>query len=176
MIDDGLTPTQRAFLQSQYSRETFGDLSPAEINALDMADYAARTGRNLGVTAEVAGSVPPGTPRQSPEQTPGMPAPAPQQPQGIDVGSMSMEQYAQLRGQLGVGRGQKEGRGIFDSVGSRSDEFTNAGRVQAGRTAWSTSNVTESPRLERRYVREEQPPTYQSAQERFMTPGNAFQL
>ena len=35
-------------------------------------------------------------------------------PQGGDVASLDMQQYAQLRGQLGMGRSQQEGKGIFD--------------------------------------------------------------
>jgi hypothetical protein len=95
---------------------------------------------------------------------------------GIDFAQLSMEQYAALRGQLGIGVGRKEGKGIFDSVSSRSQAYADATRAPSGRTAYSVANLTEAPKLLGRQERQGDRIDYRSATERFSTPGNSFQI
>jgi hypothetical protein len=95
---------------------------------------------------------------------------------GVDFSQLSMSDYALLRDQLGVGTGRQEGRGVFDSVGSRSQAYTDAARAQAGRTGWANSNVTPAPALTGRQVRQGDERDHRSASARFSTPGNSFQL
>lgn len=165
----------RTMLNTQRLQEETG-LTPAQILALPSDEYARLTGR-LSVSqiaAQAAGIEPPGRPRREPVAAQTAPQPQPPEAQGIDVAALSMEQYAAVRGQLGVGRSHGEGKGIFDSVGSRSDEYTAAVRAQSGRTGWTTSNVVESPRLERRYARPDVQPDTRPAVQRFSTPGNSY--
>lgn len=69
-----------------------------------------------------------------------------------------------------------EGKGLLDSVGgSQSAEFRSAGRKHAGRTGWSTSNVTEPPRIEGRYVRHDNQLDHRSAQARLSNQANMWQ-
>ena len=176
-MSSGLTPTQDAWLRTQQMTETFSGFTAHEIATMPLDEFARLAGRQTisQAATQAFGTEPPGRLRQEPAPAQTVPqAPAPE-PQGIDVTALSMDEYIQLRGQLGVGRSQQEGKGIFDSVGSRSDEYTAAVRGQAGRTGWTTSNVVESPRLERRYARQEQPDTRPAAQ-RFSNPSNAFSL
>ena len=162
-----------AQLQARKIQEDTG-MSLDEILKLDMDAYARLTNRpTVGeLVAQAAEAWPPGRPRQEP-------APAQQPalaPRGIDFAAMDMQTYAQLRSQL-IGRSPKEGHGIFDSVGSGSEEYTNAVRAQSGRTAWNNANVVEPPRLERlRYVRQDDQRDTRSRADRFSTPGNAFNL
>jgi hypothetical protein len=111
MTDDGLTETQRAFLSAQYHREAFTDMSPADINRLDMSKYARLTGRQTPVQAAIqaAENQPPGRPRETPAAPPS-PAPG---PQGTDFASLGMAEYGRVRDQLGIGR-SASARGLFD--------------------------------------------------------------
>jgi hypothetical protein len=68
-----------------------------------------------------------------------------------------------------------EGKGIFDSINSQSEEFRSAGRKHAGRTAWSTSNVVEPPRIEGRYLRHDDQLDHRSARERLSNAANLWQ-
>lgn len=69
-----------------------------------------------------------------------------------------------------------EGKGLLDSVGgSQSAEFRSAGRKHAGRTGWSTSNVTEPPRIEGRYLRHDDQLDHRSAAERLSNAANLWQ-
>lgn len=113
---------------------------------------------------------------QAPQEVSGTPQAPESDPVGIDVSQLTIEQYAALRGQLGIGKSRQEGRGIFDSVGSRSQAYTDAARQQAGRTGWSTSNVVESPRLTNRHMNHDERRDTRTAGERFGTPGNSFQI
>lgn len=162
---------------SAYRLQAGTGLTPAEILALPTDEYARLTHRStIGEIAAMAAE-PPGIPRQepAPAQAPQAAPQAPESgPQGIDISQLSAEQYAQVRGQLGMGRSQKEGRGIFDSVGSASEEYTAAVRAQSGRTGWNTSNVVESPRVNRIFVQPDPVPEHQSARDRFSTPGNVY--
>jgi hypothetical protein len=90
---------------------------------------------------------------------------------GIDVNSP--EFFHAWRSQRVSGG---EGKGIFDSVGSRSEEYRSAARRQAGRTGWVNSNVIEPPRIEGRYLRHDDRLDRRSTAERFSTPGNEFSI
>jgi hypothetical protein len=163
-----------SLLAAQRIAET--GLTAAELLALSHDEYARITGRaTISETVSQASGYQVSPPPAPQEQTP---APvrtrAPLTP-GFDFASMDMEQYAAVRGQLGVGVSRKEGRGIFDSVGSRSDEYTNAVRAQAGRTAMSNANTVEPPRLTDRYVRQDDMRDHRTAAQRFSTPGNSYQ-
>lgn len=82
---------------------------------------------------------------QRPLQAP--PGPA----QGIDVGSMDMEQYGQLRAQLGIGQGSEYGRGLTNAP-SRS--WQEAAAAKSGRSAMVTSGVEEPLKPARVFVNE----------------------
>ena len=171
-MSSGLTPTQDAWLRTQQMTETFSGFTAHEIATMPLDEFARLAGRQtIGQAATQAfDTEPPGRPRQEPapaQSAPQPPAPEPGPP-GMDPNSQ--EYFLAWRAQRQRGG---EGRGIFDSVGSQSDEYTAALRAQAGRTGWTTGNVVGSPRLERRYARQEQPDTRPAVQ-RFSTPGNAF--
>lgn len=93
-------------------------------------------------------------------------------PQGLDVSQLSMEQYAALRGRLGMG--QHEDRGIFGGVASQSQEYANAVRGQTGRTGLSNAHVQQAPRIEGRYLNPDEHRDTRTLSARFTTPGNAF--
>lgn len=107
-MNDGLTPTRRAWLDSQHHREAFEGLSAADINRMDFATYARLAGRTLAVTPEP--TAPPQTvataqhPAHSVEQSP-----------GIDFSQLSMSQYRRVREQLGIGQ-SASARGLFDGI------------------------------------------------------------
>lgn len=163
-----------------YQRLAQTGLSPRELAEMDMDAYARITGRaTLGETAVKALEHDvPGTPRQAPQPTESMPAQEPaSEPTGVDLSNLSMDEYAALRGQLGIGQGQKEGKGIFSSVGSQSPAYRQATAQQSGRTAYANANIESAPRLEGRTVlREDDHRDYRPASARFSTPGNSFQL
>jgi hypothetical protein len=103
--DDGLTPTQRAWLNSHNQREAFSDLSKQEVNNLTYSEWARRTGQpTLGQIASqgtayahagARSSAPTGDP--SPANS-GPPAAPPGPAQGMpDFGSMTPAEYAQWR-------------------------------------------------------------------------------
>lgn len=160
-------------LNTQRLQEETG-LSASEILALPADEYARLTNRPTPTQAALqaldAQYEPPGTPRQEPAQVVAQP-PAPEA-QGIDVAGMDMQQYAALRGQLGMG-GREYGRGIFDGGGTA--EWVQAAQAKAGRHGWQGANVQQSPQLGRAYVQQEQPPAYRSAADRFTFPGSAYQ-
>lgn len=179
MTYDGLTETQRAWLDSQHNREAFADLSAAEINKLSFTEFARRTGRPSFAESAVA-SLDAAYEAQHARQSsasapaPAQSTPAPQQP-GIDIGAMDMDQYAQVRDQLGMGQGSQYGRGIFDSAPSQSQAYTDAARGQAGRTSLSNANVVQPPRIEGRYLDPDEIRDTRTTAQRFATPGNAWQ-
>ncbi|MGH3401878.1 MAG: hypothetical protein ACRDRJ_05050 [Streptosporangiaceae bacterium] len=144
-------------------------LSAAELLALPMSAYGKLTGRQLHLQPE-------------PDDVPANPRPAappivaePVQTPGIDFAGMSLDEYAAMRRELGVGQSHKEGRGIFDSVSSQSAEYRNAARVQAGRTGWSVSNVVESPRINRVFLDQDEHRDTRTAAERLSNPSNMWQ-
>lgn len=57
------------------------------------------------------------------------------EPDGIDISNMTIEQYAALRQQIGLDRAGRD-EGIFGSVSSKSQEFTDAVARHAGGTAY----------------------------------------
>jgi hypothetical protein len=58
--------------------------------------------------------------------------------------------------------------------GGSSADWIAAARAKSGRSAMNEANVQQAPQLEGRYVRQDAPPTYKSAADRFATPGNVF--
>lgn len=150
-------------------------LSVVELLSMDMSEYARVTGRpTVGQLAAQAHDVePPGSPRQ--EMAPQVPQESVGIPRGIDVAALDMDEYAAVRGQLGMGVSHQEGRGIFDSISSRSDEYISAVRAQAGRTAMSTSNVVESPRINRVFLNPDAHRDPRTVAQRLSTPANMWQ-
>jgi hypothetical protein len=106
-----LTPRGEAFLAASRLASDYelGDLSPQEINKLDMASYAKirkRAGLDPIDPFEVAYAPEvPGRPRQE--------APAPDQDPVTEFQNMSMAEYEQLRNRLGIGRSPAD-RGLFE--------------------------------------------------------------
>jgi hypothetical protein len=157
-----------AFLRGQSLREAFHDLTPQQINDMSLSEFAARTGMPTPVQAALQ-AVDHQEPAAAPQSAPQVPEP---RPQAIDVNSLSMEQYAALRGQLGV-EGSEYGGGIFGAHGSWAD----AARAKAGRSAMAGNrNTIEAPRIEGRYLDHDAQRDMRSAGARFSTPGNSFQL
>ena len=148
-------------------------LSAQELNQLPMDEWARLTGRpTIGQLAAQAGDFePPGIPRQpapQPQETTGTP-----EPPGIDVSSLDMAEYAQLRQQLGMGQRRKEGVGLLNQTGTQT--WVEAARSQPGRSGFQGSNVVESPRIPRPVVRPDVPLDARSVAERFSFPGSAWQ-
>lgn len=166
--DDGLTPVQRAFLASREHAGVFSDMDAAQIERLDMATFARMTGREFGF-------VPVRDSMSSPEAVQANAAVPPQQPaekpQGLDP--HSAEYFHAWRANRARGG---EGVGIFDSVDSQSQAYASAARAQASRHALSNINVTPAPRLEGRYVRQDDMRDTRPAARRFGTPGNSNQF
>lgn len=120
-------------------------LSAADILKLDMDKYAKLSQRPTPAQAALeALGYADESPAPAPQQAPaGEPEPVQEQPQSLDPDSP--EYFHAWRANRARGG---EGKGIFDSVGSRSDAYTAAVRQQAGRTAYSQGNVTEAPKLD----------------------------
>jgi hypothetical protein len=153
-------------------REAVEDLSAADINRMSMADYAEIRRRaglpEIDPFATAYAAYEPGSP--APVQQPqNGPQTAPDAPQGIDPDS---DEYFLTWRQNRVSGG--EGKGIFDSVGSRSDAYAAGVRRHAGRGALSSANVVEPPRVEGRYVRHDDMRDTRPAAERFSNQANAF--
>lgn len=90
-----LTPLGAAFLSSRHYADKFGDMSADEIEALSFAEYAARTGREFGVTEPVK---PPGGPVPAPVHPGQDPqAVADAQHPGTDFRAMGMSEYRRVR-------------------------------------------------------------------------------
>ena len=87
-----------------YQRIAETGLSAAELLALPLDEYGRLTGRSLKFQPEPVAE-PPAAP-QSAAQTPES------GPQGVDVASMDMAQYAEFRHAAGIGR-SASARGIF---------------------------------------------------------------
>jgi hypothetical protein len=144
-------------------------LSAADLAALPMDEFARVT--NRPTMGEIAAQAVAPAPQQAGQPAPAQTPDASQQPEGINPNSA--EYFHAWRASRTSGG---EGKGIFDSVSSRSAEYTNAARAQTGRTAYSQGNVIESPRLEGRFVNQDDMRDTRSAAQRFATPGNSFQL
>jgi hypothetical protein len=86
---------------------------------------------------------------------------------------MSLEQYAALRQQAGIGQGNY-GRGALD--GGSTQDWIAAAQKQAGRHGWQNANTVESPRLEGRTVlKQDQQLDTRSAAQRFSNQANMWQ-
>ena len=172
-MHDGLSENQRAFLLAREHTADFEDLSAVEINRMSFEDFARRTGRQTPAEAALeALDAQHEAPASEGQEQPPAPVREPQSaPQGLDLASMTMEQYAALRGQLGVG-GREYGRGALD--GGSTADWVQAAQRKAGRSAWQGGNLTEPPRLEGRFVCQNDMRDTRSAAQRFSTPGNAF--
>lgn len=163
---DRIAPRLEAFLTGRKFMEDTG-LTAADILKLDADEYARLTDRpTVGEIAAQAHGYAPGRPRE--EHVPQQPTPDPA-PQGIDPSSD--EYFHAWRANRTRGG---EGVGVFDSVSSQSDQYRAATRAQSGRTALAGNNVVESPRLEGRFVRQDDTRDARSAAQRLATPGNAF--
>ena len=152
MIIDVWTSVQKVM-------ETTG-LSADDILKMDMSEYGRLTGRQSpaqaatqALDAEYDTSAP-----QGQEQPPG-PVQEPQrQPQGLDIGSMDMQTYAQLRAQLGVG-GREYGVGVMNS-GAGSADWVAAARTKVGRTKYGQQNTQDAARIDAgKYLRANEPVT-----------------
>jgi hypothetical protein len=122
-------------------REAAGDLSAAEIDRMPMAEYARlRERAGLDPVDPFATAYSQYEPEHQRQDQP----PA---PEGIDPNSD--EYFLAWRSQRARGG---EGKGIFDSVGSQSDVYTNAVRQQAGRTAYSPE--THHPGIARVFIQD----------------------
>lgn len=162
----------RTMLNTQRLEEETG-LTPAQILALPMDEYARLTGRPTGsqLAGQAADPVPPGTPRQEPAPAQTVPqAPAPG-PQAIDVQGMTMAEYSAVRGQFGV-QGREYGRGILD--GGSTADWIAAAQAKGGRHGWQGQNVVESPRIDRPEVRPDVQPDTRSATQRLSNPGTVW--
>jgi len=84
--------------------EAFEDLTPQQINDMDLGTYAKLTGRSLKVAAEPVAE-PPAAPDGAFTETV-------EAPQRIDLANMDMATYTQFRHEAGIGR-SASARGIF---------------------------------------------------------------
>jgi len=168
--DDGLTPLQRAFLESRYNAEAFSDMSAQDINRMDMATFARLTNRATPTQAAVSYLDAQHERTQPP--APAAPQTAVDTPQGLDPDSA--EFFHAWRAQRGLDRTDA---GMFGSISSRSEEYTSAVRAQSGRHALSNANVVQPPRLEGRTIlKQDDRLDPRSAAQRFGSPSNAFNL
>lgn len=142
------TPQLDTFLVAQRMADEFDGYSAGEIERMPMSDYARiRERAGLDPVDPFASAY---SQYESEHQAPEQP-PAPlQEPQSAPE-DITNEQFLAWR-QNRVSGG--EGRGVFDSVGSQSDEFTSAVRRQAGRGALSNANVEDAPRIGRVFIQD----------------------
>jgi hypothetical protein len=91
----------------------------------------------------------------------------PETPQGIDVSQLTMEQYAQLRQQMGIGQGRQYGRGILDGGNSRSQAHLDGVRANIGRTTYGKETHAV---IERQFVKEPDRRDQRPARDRFSNP------
>lgn len=133
--------TDFSYLHADRVAKANPGLTAEQIRSMPMADFARLMGRE------------PIRPTVAPA-----PGPAPQveatrtdevEPDPISIAEMTYEEYAEFRKQAGIGQSRKEGKGIFDSVSSRSEAYRAAASQQAGRNAMVTSNVIPSPSISR---------------------------
>ena len=126
-------------------------LSARELAEMDMTEYARLTGRPTPAQAALAAldaqhqqeaAVTSPFAGQDAQDVSGQQA-APEPP-GIDLASMDMATYAQMRGQLGVG-GREYGVGIMNS-NAGTDSWVAAARAKSGRTGMNESNVQGAAR------------------------------
>jgi hypothetical protein len=164
MINDGITPTQEAFLASRHLAEAVEDLSAAEINRMNMQDYR-EIRRRAGLPDVDPFTTAYSKPAPMALEQPPEPALAPPESPGIDPNSD--DYFHAWRANRTHGG---EGFGIFGGSGLEQS------KTAFGRSKYSQSNVVEPPRLTDRYVRHDDMRDPRSAAERFTFPGSAFSL
>lgn len=161
------------YLTAQQLMEATG-LSASELASLPMDEFARLSGRPTPAQAAIDA-----LDARYESQTPQAPAPTQTQPlapepQGVSVQDMTMEQYAQLRSQLGV-QGREYGVGITTSQAGTQDWIA-AAQAKSGRHGWENANEVQAPRLEGRTVlRQDDFRDTRPAAQRFTFPGSAFQ-
>lgn len=154
-----------AQLQARKIAEQIG-LSMAEIASLPIDEFARLSGRPTPAeAARAALEAQRGQYSPAPESTP---QPPESTPVGLDPDSPEFF-HAWRANRVSGG----EGRGIFDSVGSQSDEYRSAARKHAGRTGYGHEAHAVVPRA---FVRHDDRLDHRSAAERFSTPGNEFSV
>ena len=150
-------------------------LTPAELLALPMDEYARVTGRLTPTEAALqainaeraqAPQAPPQAPDSAFTQTV-------ETPQGIDPDSD--EYFLAWRQERMRNSGSGEGIGVFSGTGSRSEAYRDAARKHAGRTALGNAHVVESPRLTNRYIRQDDQLDHRSAVERLSNAATLWQ-
>jgi hypothetical protein len=149
-------------------------MSLDDVLKLDMSEYARLTNRQTPTQAALAAlaDLDAQAPRQeAPTQPPAAPEIA---PQGVSVQDMSFEQYAALRGQLGM-TGREYGVGIMNGAAG-TGAWAAAAKAKAGRHGWENANSVEAPRLEGRTVlKQDQQLDTRSAAQRFSNQANMWQ-
>jgi hypothetical protein len=123
-------------------------MSEADILALDMDSYARLTNRQTPTQTALAALD--AQYEQAAPTRPTEPVAPQSEPQGVTVQDMSLEQYAALRGQLGM-TGREYGVGITNGAAG-TGAWAAAAKAKAGRHGWQGQNVTEAPRLENRTI------------------------
>jgi len=168
----------RAQLTARQLQEQTG-LSLAELAALPLDEYSRLAYGQTPAEAAIAAYNREQDARFEQPQAPSPPRAAPaafDAPQGgTDVASLSMDEYAVLRSQLGMGHAREYGRGILSDQGG-TDAWVQAAQRKAGRHGWQGRNVVEPPSITDRYVRQDDMRDARSVAERFGTPGNSFQV
>ena len=157
----GLTAQDIAAMPAAEFNRMFGYNRPTPAQAARAAleaQYAAQSATET-----------PAEPTAAPTPAPASPA-APDPFEGLDPGSA--EYFLAWRAQRPSGG---EGRGIFDSVSSRSAEYQAAARKQAGRTGWANSNVVEPPRIGRAFINHDDRLDHRSAADRLSNQANMWQ-
>jgi hypothetical protein len=143
------TPMFDAYVATRTLVDEFEGLTAEQVRNLPAAEYGRMTGRSLRPVAASNPVTLPRTPAKRESVPVAVVEPPMATPEPVSVKDMSNEEYAALRTQLGIGQSHQYGRGIFDSVSSRSEAYKNAAHAQAGRTAMVTANVVPSPAIDR---------------------------
>ena len=154
---DGLTPTQRAWLNSHSQREAFSDLSEQELNNLTYAEWARRTGQpTLGQIASQStacadagarSGAPAGNP--TPSNSGALQAPYEAAP-GLSLEEYALqspEGFAEWRAQR---KSSGENVGIFSGVMSSTAEYQQAAARHAGRTGYRQGSSAGAELMARR--------------------------
>ena len=134
--------------------DEFDGLTADDISRMSMREFDRRASRATG-KPPVLGQPAPATPATA-STRPAVPArqldpllrEAQPEPQGItadQLAAMTTEEYARVRGQLGVG-GSEYGRGILS--GNDREAWLKAASAKSGRSAMVSRGVEESPRID----------------------------
>jgi hypothetical protein len=153
-----------------YQRLAETGLTAAELLSLPMDEYARVTGRLTPTQAALSAinaqehQEPPAAPDTAFTETV-------EAPQGVDVASMTLAEYAQFRQEAGIG-GREYGNGILGTHGSWAD----AAKAKAGRSAMAGNrNTIEPPRIEGRYLRHDDQLDQRPAHVRLSNAANLWQ-